>query len=410
MLGEDLTQSNPSSLPISGLQLLQNSLLHMQSAVVLTQVSKSGTEQKIIFANPATERLSGYSAANLHAQDMRIFIGEDTRDSDLLAIAAALKQRQSIRREMIYYHRDGSQFWVEVEGTPIEGLDSDNLWLWFKRDISVRMMLLKAVEQREQRWRLAIESIGDGVWDWNIKANSVNYSQCWKTLLGFDENEIGTSIEESAGRIHPDDKPTLERELNRHLLGDSEHFHIEHRVLCKDGSYKWMLNRGMVVSRDDDGAPLRMIGAYSEISSRKKAEELLIESEQRHRVLIDNLQSGVVVHAPDTSVLLSNMQANNLSAYALVQQQAQLGEAAQYFFVDEKKQRIAVTDYPVNYVIAAGTRMTDRMMGIRQRDTEDIVWLMINAYPEFSADKSLSHVVVTFVDMSVFVQIGRAHV
>ncbi|MBT8438860.1 MAG: response regulator, partial [Gammaproteobacteria bacterium] len=124
----------------------------------------------------------------------------------------------------------------------------------------------------EERWRFALEGAGDGVWDWNIQNSDVNFSMRWKEMLGYTENEIENSFSEWEKRVHPDDLDSAMEDILRHLEGETAAYTNEHRMMHKDGFWRWILDRGMVTSRTADGNPLRMIGTHADITDRKKAE------------------------------------------------------------------------------------------------------------------------------------------
>ena len=129
--------------------------------------------------------------------------------------------------------------------------------------------------ENEERWRLALEAAGDGVWDWDMAHNRVLFSRGWKTMLGYSEAEIGSELDEWKKRVHPDDMSSVLDDLERHFAGEATFYTNEHRVLSKDGSWKWILDRGMVIERDADGRPLRMVGTHTDISARKQMEDML---------------------------------------------------------------------------------------------------------------------------------------
>jgi PAS domain S-box-containing protein len=133
----------------------------------------------------------------------------------------------------------------------------------------------QALLESEERWQFALEGNGDGLYDWNAETNEVYHSPRWKEMLGYAEPDIGVALSEWESRLHPDDKERVFAELQKHLNGETTQYTSEHRMLCKDGSYKWVLDRGRVMSRTADGKPLRMIGTHSDISDRKQAEEAL---------------------------------------------------------------------------------------------------------------------------------------
>ncbi len=133
----------------------------------------------------------------------------------------------------------------------------------------------KALADSEFRWKFAIEGTGDGLWDWDIPSGTVYFSKSWKQMLGYDENEISNSLSEWERLIHPEDLAKTLVSVQDHLDGKTPAYSTEHRLLCKDGSYKWILDRGLVVSRDDQGKPLRAIGTHTNITERKEMEDLV---------------------------------------------------------------------------------------------------------------------------------------
>jgi len=168
--------------------------------------------------------------------------------------------------------RDGHLFWVEVS-LKFALIGSQQRILATVRDINERKQSEAALQESEYRWKFALEGSGDGLWDWNLADNTVFFSRRWKEMLGYSDDEIGNGLDEWEKRIHPDDKAETLATVKAYLDGETPVYQNEHRVSCKDGSWKWILDRGMVVSRDEQGKPLRMIGTHADITERKKAEE-----------------------------------------------------------------------------------------------------------------------------------------
>lgn len=133
----------------------------------------------------------------------------------------------------------------------------------------------KRLADNEERWRLALEAAGDGVWDWNAKTGRVMFSPGWKRMLGYAAHEIGDDLDEWKKRVHPDDLTRTLQDVQDHFERRTPIYFNEHRMRCKDGSWKWILDRGMVMERDRDGAPLRVVGTHTDISVRKRLEEKL---------------------------------------------------------------------------------------------------------------------------------------
>ncbi len=202
---------------------------------------------------------------------------------------------KSINDETVEYDANGEPIWFlsNTIGTIEHGY---LVRLWGTAiEITERKRAEEALRESEARWQFALEGSGDGVWDWDAQSNTVFFSNQWKTMFGFEPHEIGNSLSEWDSRIHPDDRDPVYAAIQQHFDGQTPIYMSEHRVRCKDGAYKWILDRGKVISRTPDGKPLRVIGTHTDISARKQAEQILQESEAKYRRLVENLPGIVYV-------------------------------------------------------------------------------------------------------------------
>ncbi len=131
----------------------------------------------------------------------------------------------------------------------------------------------EALKESEERYALAARGSNDGLWDWNLSANVVHFSPRWKAMLGYQEGEIGDKPEEWLDRIHDADRERVKGDMAIHQKGLTLHFESEHRVLHKDGSFRWMLSRGVAV-HDGSGKVLRMAGSQTDITEGKVSDPL----------------------------------------------------------------------------------------------------------------------------------------
>ena len=153
-------------------------------------------------------------------------------------------------------------------------LENARLYEQTKQEIAERSTAEASLRQSEERYSLAALGANDGLWDWDLDNDHIYYSPRWKAMLGHDEDEIRDDLQEWFQRIHPDDVVEVQLALSAHLEGLSDHFEHEFRMMHHDGTYRWVLTRGLAV-RDTNGAAYRMAGSQTDITLRKRAEERL---------------------------------------------------------------------------------------------------------------------------------------
>ncbi|MGH3086951.1 MAG: PAS domain S-box protein [Rubrobacteraceae bacterium] len=128
------------------------------------------------------------------------------------------------------------------------------------------------LRESRERFELAVRGADDGLWDWDLRTNTVYYSPRWKSILGYEDHEIEHRFEEWEKRVHPNDRDRAMKAVREHLDGLSPRYELEHRLLHRDGSYRWIRARGTSV-RDENGKTCRLAGAHWDVTERKKDEE-----------------------------------------------------------------------------------------------------------------------------------------
>lgn len=167
-------------------------------------------------------------------------------------------------------------------------------------DHLARQQAEEALRESQERYELAARGANDGLWDWNLKTNHIFFSPRWKGMLGYEEDEIAASPREWFEKVHPEDREELKRNLDDHLAGFTPHFENEHRMLHRDGHYRWMLSRGLAV-RDKLGEPYRMAGSLTDITSLKTANARL-HYEARHDSLTGLLNRAAFMSSLEEAI------------------------------------------------------------------------------------------------------------
>ncbi|HEY9805475.1 MAG TPA: PAS domain S-box protein, partial [Candidatus Obscuribacterales bacterium] len=233
------------------------------------------------FINPAAARMLGWEVDELLGQPMHHICHHSKADGATYPvhecpIYAAIRDGtlQHVDEE-VFWRRDGSSFPVEYISTPIrENGQLVGAVVTFQ-DITERKQAEEALRESQERYALAVEGANDGLWDWNLKTNEIYFSHRWQSMLGYQEGEISSNPEEWFNRVHPEDVERLKAQIDLHLAGLSPHFESEHRMRHHDGSYRWMLSRGLAV-RDADQKVSRMAGSQTDVTERKHVEEQLL--------------------------------------------------------------------------------------------------------------------------------------
>ncbi len=132
-----------------------------------------------------------------------------------------------------------------------------------------------ALRESEERYKLAVEGANDGIWDWDLRTGRIWFGPRWKAILGLGDRAISDRPRDWFELVHPEDVAGLAAAINEHIAGTSPHFQHEHRMRHGDGSWRWMLSRGLA-RRDGSGVAYRVAGSTTDITARKKAEHRLM--------------------------------------------------------------------------------------------------------------------------------------
>ncbi|MDD1509564.1 sensor domain-containing diguanylate cyclase [Pseudomonas sp. CNPSo 3701] len=180
-----------------------------------------------------------------------------------------------------------------ADTTP-RSIDTDlHLSLQDIADSAAQILTLAHAKAEETLLALAIQGSGTGVWDRDLSTGRIHYSAAWKSMLGYTASEVSNRIEDAYTRVHPDELEQVKQTIQSHISGQTEQYQVEHRLRCRDGSYKWVCSRGKVVSRDASGNPVRMLGITTDISTLRSLSERLQQNVELITQLTDQVP-GVV--------------------------------------------------------------------------------------------------------------------
>lgn len=183
--------------------------------------------------------------------------------------------------ELLWKKKDGTPIWVELsaymERDAAGGL---TYYAGFVQDITKRKQTGEALQLNEERLRLAMLASRQGWFDLDLRTGNITVSPEYARMLGYSPQEFSTNLDTWKESLHPDDKAQVLKRFGKCLQTDQP-YSAEYRRKTKQGDWKWLLSTGKVVERDEQGRPLRMIGAHIDISDRKSSEAALLESQHQ---------------------------------------------------------------------------------------------------------------------------------
>ncbi len=151
----------------------------------------------------------------------------------------------------------------------------------------------EALRKNEDRLQKILTAAQDGTWDWDLNTGTVFFDPRYYEMAGYTFNEFPPEYEEFRKRVHPEDLPLVERTINLHLEGAIDHFSVEFRFLQCNGEWLWILGRGKIVEKNEDGTPARFVGTHTDISRLKQVESRLEEALREKDTLLRELKHRV---------------------------------------------------------------------------------------------------------------------
>jgi len=275
------------ALPDLDAALLRCALEHVADLVLITASdSADPATARIVYVNEAFERTTGYRREEVLGRSPSLLRGPDTRRDAADRIDAALRNRERVREELLNYTRQGEPLWLDVDVVPVDGPSGSYMqWVAVERDVTAQKGQEVALRAREERLRLALSAVWDGLWDWHVPTGYCYFAPRWCAMLGFDEHGLPPHIDTFLDLLHPLDVRACEQALRDHFDGRADTYALEVRLRTVTNTWRWVLTRGTVVERDTNGRPVRMVGTHTDIGERKQAELALRSSEERFRTL-----------------------------------------------------------------------------------------------------------------------------
>ena len=258
-------------------ELMRVTLLSITDAVVTTD--SAGI---ITWLNGVAEKLSGWTNAEAQGLPVMQVLNIVYQESGLPIedpIAKCVSRNESVKHRYphVLVSRNGSRHGIEDSAAPIRNDIGKVLGvLIVLRDVTEIRLSAQKLKFSEERFNLAVLGANDGLWDRDVLNGTVYYSPRWKSMLGYEENELENSVTLWDEHVHPQDRIWVVRNVDHCIATNGDRFSNEYRMRHKEGHYVWILDRGLIL-RDNQGVPVRFIGFHTDISQQKQVEKLKSE-------------------------------------------------------------------------------------------------------------------------------------
>lgn len=278
---------------------------HANDAIISVDI-----QQHITLFNKGAEQIFGYRAEEAIGQPLSLLLPNPVADIHHQHIAdfqhsVVTSRKMGNRREIFGRRKNGTEFPAAASVSKLQ-LGDEVVFTAFLRDITEQKQAEESLRQSEERLQLAIEASGDGLWDWNIQSGKCYYSPRYFEMLGYAADELPQDISMWEQLVHPDDMVRVKEILANHFKDSSTSYSFDYRLKTKSGEWKWVADYGRVVTRDEQGNPLRMIGTHRDIDDRKRAEAELQKQQRFLRQVIDSNPSLIFVKDWNGKFTLAN--------------------------------------------------------------------------------------------------------
>ncbi|MBN2694290.1 PAS domain S-box protein [bacterium] len=212
-------------------------------------------------------------------------------------------------------HKNGSIIWILAKGEALR----DELGVPYRMagshsDITDKKMAEELLRESQYRLELAMDAGEHGVWDWNLVTNKTYFNSIYYTMLGYEYDEFPMSFDTFKTLIHPEDREKVMPIIEESILNGIQ-YAVEFRLICKDGTYKWIVGKGKSYFKDNSGKPYRAVGVHIDIDERKKAEAKLKASERNFRTFFETIDDMIFIADEKGEIFFTNSSVSQKLGY-----------------------------------------------------------------------------------------------
>ncbi|MFC1553677.1 PAS domain S-box protein [candidate division KSB1 bacterium] len=390
-----------TSIDITDSKQAEEELQKLASVVQYSSdlINLATLDGNMIFINEAGSKMLGIDNKEVEKTNIMQVIPDHLKEKVQSELLPTLMENRTWEGELQYLNlKTGALTDVYVVSFMItDPVTGEQLYLAnVSKDITERKKVEDALLQSEEKFRKLSESSPIGIFQTDNDGRVVYLNDRWCSITKMtreDALDFGW-----ASAIHPEDKAKILEEWDE-CLKMNKGYSGEFRFIRPNGEVRWVYTRTSPIS-SADGNVIGHVGTNVDITERKKAEDALRESEEDLQYIMQNVKTGIVVHASDTSIIQSNHTAQNILGLTEDQLLGKMAVDPEWKFLREDGTEMPVEEYPVNLVLKHKKLLKDYVVGIKSAGNDENKWTLVNAAPKLGKNNSISEIIVDFMDIT----------
>ncbi len=269
------------------------------------------------------------------------------------------------------------------------------------RQIAEKEKAFAILQEREENLSITLHSIGDGVISTDINGLIVSMNPVAERLCGWQLSEAAhKSLPEVFRIVNAETRIEVTDPVQRVLQNGEIVGLSNHTMLISKNGTEYQISDSAAPIKNKDGEITGVVLVFSDITEKYAAQLQIKESEERYRNLLLHLDAGIVVHAPDTSIVMNNARACELLGLSDEQMRGKAAIDPAWNFVIDDKTRLPFDDYPVNRIVKSKKPIKNQTFGIVQPGKSKIVFLSVNGFPVLDNKGEIIEIVISFIDIT----------
>lgn len=269
-----------------------------ESLKILSQIAEDNInaviiadkEGKITWVNRSFVEMTGYSLEeSIGKKPGNLLQGPETDKKTIDYLRQQIAKGEPFNTEIINYSKGGSKYWLRLQGQPIKN-ERGELTGFFALEENITRE-----KESESRFREALENISDNVWEHDFKTGKTYFSKVENEFLGYRTDQLSNNQELWLSNVLEEDRHLLIENYNKYRKTEIDSHSLEYRIRHRDGSIRWVLDRGVVIQKDKEGKPQRITGTHTDITERKTAEQRLESQRKFYEDILNNMPSDIAV-------------------------------------------------------------------------------------------------------------------